>query len=369
MPENRLDIYGTPTTGRFYSPFDLSFDPMESLALFNFDGDPEYTALEVQQFDDEAKGTGTAALMWRTDGKVDFYMTPGLTLNRETTNVGKGVGEWITQNFDSRLEMSPSGVNARTELTLKDGRSLRFQTVESRRRATRPVTMLAPLGTDIEQPTFFPIFRMHDIDLVQRAHAEIDWRLGDRVPIPIKLPMPMPFNGKMVYFVRYCPDPMIGLLNTSYDGLLAAVDTGESAMVSHRHMSYHLTNNGGHREIRRASTRSAKHELYLDLSPALPEVTSLRPGVEASGRFGVGVDDVEGIIRGMYQVRRVGDEIRLALQPTENWSPHGGPLVKLTFLFFPPVFRTWVKTFRWTASVTLQPDSAPHMSSRWSRVE
>ncbi len=369
MTDSEADIYGSAPAGRFYSPFDIVFDPMESLAIFDFEGDPEYTSLEVQRFDDRVKGTGAAALMWRLDGKVDFYMPPGLSLSREATNVGKGVGEWITQDFDCQFAITPRGIDAHTALTLKDGRPLTFRTSESRRRVTRPITMLAPLGTDIEHPTFLPIFRMHEIDLLQRAHAEIDWRLGDTTCSPIKLPMPMPFNGKMVYFVRYCPDPMIGLLNSSFHGTLAALEPVDSPTVKHRHMTYHLANNRGYLEMHRVSARNPKHELYLDLTPALPEIGSLRDGTNVDGRFGVGVDDVEGIVRGAYQVRREGSQVQVTLQPTENWSPQGGPLVKITFLFFPPVFRTWVKTFRWMATITLKPDEAPTMSSHWTRIE
>jgi hypothetical protein len=70
--KNEQNIYGNHPTGSVYSPIDLDFDPMESLALLNFEGNSEYEGLELQLFDDELKGRGAAAIMWRCDKKGDF---------------------------------------------------------------------------------------------------------------------------------------------------------------------------------------------------------------------------------------------------------------------------------------------------------
>ncbi len=66
MSDNDPQIYATPASGRFYSPLDLVFDPMERLALLDFENDPDYKCLELQLFDDDVKGHGAAALMYRT---------------------------------------------------------------------------------------------------------------------------------------------------------------------------------------------------------------------------------------------------------------------------------------------------------------
>jgi hypothetical protein len=369
MYTNDPTIYTAPASGKFYSPLDLAFDPMERLALLNFEDDPDYNCLELQLFDDDVKGKGAAALMYRNDGKLDFYMTTGLCLDRKNAEVGEGVGEWITQDFDYRLEITPRGVDCYAALTLKDGRSLKFRIKENRRRPTRPITILAPLGAGIQRPNFMPLFRMHDIDLVQRAVAQFEWKIGDDARSPINLPMPMPYNGKMVYFVRFCPDPMIGLLNRAYDGPLPALAPDRTSGFLHQGMTYDLIDNEGHYEVRRASTCNPKHEMFIIFSPALPDVACLGNGVELHGRFGVGVDDTADIVAGAYEIRRKGDQIDMAMQPTENWSPRGGWLVKLTLMFFPSIFRTWVKTYRWSAALTLRQDRSPVMRSTWTRTE
>ena len=72
--------YDRPPSERVIVPFELLHDPMERLLIVNFRNDPDYDGIELQVFDDEAKGSGSAVLMYRTDGKLDWYLTPGLTL-------------------------------------------------------------------------------------------------------------------------------------------------------------------------------------------------------------------------------------------------------------------------------------------------
>ncbi len=109
---------------------------------------------------------------------------PGLRLDRKKAEVGAGVGKWIGQDFDYKLEISPRGVDCFAALTLKDGRPLSFRISENRQRPSKPITILAPLGAGIQQPNFLPLFRMHDIDLVQRAAAEFEWKIGDEERAP-----------------------------------------------------------------------------------------------------------------------------------------------------------------------------------------
>jgi hypothetical protein len=210
---------------------------------------------------------------------------------------------------------------------------------------------------------------MHDIDLVQQAGTEFEWWIGDKLRSPISLPVPMPYNGKRVYFVRFCPDPMIGLLNTAHDGPLPMLSPDRMTSFEHNDMTYDLVDNGGHPEIRRISARNPRHEMFLTLSPALPDIASLRDGIELWGCFSVGVDETPEIIAGEYEVRRDGDQVHLAMQPTEKWSPRGGMLVKLTLMFFPSIFRTWVRTYRWSAAISLTAGGqAATMRSAWANT-
>jgi hypothetical protein len=361
-------LYTTVPTGLLYSPINLIIDPMQALFLVNFNDDPAYNGIELQTFDHPDKGQGAAAILWRRDGKVDFYMTPEVQLDRERVEVGGGIGEWITQDYRFWLDRSPQGVNAFVDLRLKDDRPVRMHVQEQRRNPGQPLTILAPAGESIAHPHFFPMFRLHDIDLVRQARTAVTLRIGEHERTPLRLPIPMPHNLSRVYFVRYCFDPLIGLLNPQYEGPLSPLEAEVSGTYQHDHMHYELEDNAGHLEIRRAATRGVRHELFVTFKPSLPDVVALRDGAAAQGRFGVGVDAEAGIVRGAYSVRRHGRQVHLEMQPTEDWYPRGSLRAKLTLMFFPRVFRTWVKTYRWSATIDLAA-SEPQMHSAWSRTE
>ncbi|MBN1656809.1 MAG: hypothetical protein JXA93_00330 [Anaerolineae bacterium] len=361
------DLYGAPA-GALYSPISLVHDPMESLFLANFGDDYDYHGLELQIFDHSEKGRGAALLMWHRDGPVDFYMTPGVRLQRERVEVGGGVGEWRTQDFPYRLAFTEHGVEAHVEIVLHDGRNVFLHVREHKRRAGKGLTMLAPAGESIERPRFLPVFRLHQIDLVRRAGTEVVFTLGGEERKPLRLPIPMPYSGRRVYFMRACPDPLIGLVNPAHDGPLAAMYPEAAGEFEQGGMVYLLAERGGHLEIARAVVRTPRHELWMELSPPLPDMAALRDGAAIAGRFGIGVDADAGIVRGVYQVRRQGDRVHAEMAPTEKWKPRGSLLARLTFRFFPPVFRTWPRTYHWQAEIDLAGEEGAWMTSGWTRT-
>jgi len=337
---NELSIYQSAGKSSFFSPFDITVDPMEALFLNIFADGVDYDGLELQLFDDEEKGRGLAVLMYRTDGKLDFYMTPGLHLNHERAEVGAGVGDWITKEFSSKLLRTTRGVEAEVSLTLKDGRPLYMFVKEQRAKRGHGLTILAPLGSAIEQPIFFPAFLMFDIDLVRQRNTEVEFRIGGTTYPPIKLPMPMPYNRARVYFMRYCMDPLIGLINQVVDGPLPKLNPGNATSCEYEHMQYELLHNAGHVEICKVSALAKERELYLAFDPPLPDLACLAEGIQVNGRFELGVDEIADIVVGHYGVSHQNTKIDLVMQPTEDWRPRGSLLERLTLRFFPPVFRT-----------------------------
>ncbi|GAB4435858.1 MAG: hypothetical protein Kow00120_02840 [Anaerolineae bacterium] len=366
---HQADLYATPESDAFVSPIRLEIDAMERMFLYNFEGDDEYNGLELQLFDHPSKGQGAAALMWRTDETVDFYMTPGLRLDRDKVEVGAGVGEWITQDFDYRCEITPRGLDCAVALTLKDGRPVRLVVRENRRRPGKALNILAPMGTGIRAPRFFPFFWLIGIDLVRVSGTEARLQIGETTYPPIRLPVPMPHSGAFAYFVRCCADPLLVLVNRAYAGPLRAVTPDTATGFAHEGMTYDLTLRDGHYEIARASVRNAAHEASIRFAPPLPDLLDLKDGAATRGRFALGVDAVTDIVRGAYEVQRAGQEVRVRLYPTENWKPRGTIRQRLTLWFFPPVFRTWPKTYEWSAKLDLSgADGSVMMSSGWRRT-
>jgi hypothetical protein len=58
---------------QFILPFKVVMQPMKSLLVATFKGDPEFASLEPQVFDDPINGKGMRCLRYRHDGRVDVY--------------------------------------------------------------------------------------------------------------------------------------------------------------------------------------------------------------------------------------------------------------------------------------------------------
>jgi hypothetical protein len=355
--------YQRPPANRVIVPFELFHDPMERLLIVNFKGHAQYNGIELQVFADETKGRGLAVLMYRTDGKLDWYLTPGLTLDQEAAAVGAGLGEWVVQDIPHRLEISQQGVDAAVRFTLHDGREVELVLTEHRRNPGRHIDLLAPLGVGIERPTFLPCFVMFGLDLVRRGGTDVTLRIDGAKRELEQIPVPIPYSGRFSYLARYSNDPFIVRINPATDGPARMVDPSVGG-TGGEHLTF--VEREGHAELERLSVSAAGHEAWCQLDPALPDLEALANGARSEGRFAIGTDDLE-MIAGELSVGREGDEVRLVMQPNEPWRPPGGPLVWLTLRMFPSFFRTWTTTYRWEATVSLAGEAS--IRSSWSRTE
>jgi hypothetical protein len=354
--------YHGPPSEQYVMPFRLEHDPMERLMVANLDDDPDFTGIELQAYDDAVKGRGMAVLLYRVDEKTDWYLTPGLELDRQAADVGAGVGEWTEQAFDNRFEITAAGVDTRVELTLVDGRSLELEVAEHHGARGQGIDLLAPIGVGIREPRFFPLFLMHGMELVPRHETDARVRIGGVERSIERIPVPVPHTGHRSYLMRYCDDPLIVRVNPALDG-------GPLLMTPTPHVSdgdvcYRFQERDGHPELRRMSLAAGTHEVWFSFEPEFPDLLALAEGAHLEGEFHIGVDDA-AVVGGAYEVRQDHGLVSLALQPTEEWHPHGGPLEWLTVRMFPSFFRTWPTTYRWTADLELE---SLKLAARWERV-
>jgi hypothetical protein len=76
-------------------PFDLQVWTIDRMLNLEITDDPHNEGLELKVFDDPAHGRGMAVLLRRrSDGHIDTYRQPGLTLDPEIAQVGGELGEW-----------------------------------------------------------------------------------------------------------------------------------------------------------------------------------------------------------------------------------------------------------------------------------
>jgi hypothetical protein len=362
-------IYDRPATGRFYAPVNISIDPMEKLALVNLakGADPYYDGFELQTFDHETKGTGALFIAYRLDGLVDVYYHPTLTLDKTMFAVGAGLGEWVEADFAHRLAVTEAGLDLYARLT--DARGCEIEiTVKETKSKGKSFDLLAPLGSSIETPRFFPFFYLRKFDLVRRGGTKVSITIDGKPKKAAAIPMPLLHTRSFVYFARYSPAPIIGRWNMPAE-TLKPLAPGRAGIFKDGDTIYTLEDNDGHHEIAHIASAVQGHKISLNFTPPIPNIAALRDGAWVEGCFSAGVDEHRDVLGGDYRIRREDDRVHVYMHPTEDWKPKVRPLLRLTLKFFPPVFWTWPKDYEWSASIDLSShgDELP-IKARWNRI-
>ena len=333
-------------------PFTLVVEPLARLLNCELVDDPVYEGLELQWFDDAQHGTGMLVLLSRrADRRVDVYADPELTVDPSRFAIGAGLGSWTATGFEvGHLVVADDGVEAEVRFRDREGRLIeaRFNDRDGRRR--RRGTLLAPVGSGIDEPLSLLLVHLHGFDLLRRggpvsAEVRIDGRSAAFGALP----------GRAVHrreLVKYAGPVDVITLNEARDGALPILEAGSVRLVD-----------GGVASI---VAGQGAHRVRLEFRPAFPDVAALADGEAAAGSWRVCPEAVPPLTGGTWRAVRHGDEVQIGLEVTERWRPGRLPALMELVTRVVPVFRRWPTSYRWRATVTL--GEAPTMVSRWERT-
>jgi hypothetical protein len=382
-PPHRTSIYesslaaGAPVV----SPFHLEIQPMHSLLLVNFEGDPDriYRGLEPQAFDDEVHGRGLLVIGWRVDGRVDVFHDPALRLDPDTYGIaGKGLHVMAPRDLaNAHLHLGPAGAQANFDFPDLEGRRVRLVVRETDTRPRRPFALLAPMGTDAADPPALPLVYVKDFYFVRHAGSEIriefDGRPHDSDAIPLVL------DGTRMTFVRYSTRPFIVTWNPTVNARAEVLAAGaqtvpDMSVLDANGVRYELTSNGPFREIRRMSRRKGGQEVTVDFTPPIPHLLAMRDGADVSGAFRIATEPPAGLVTGTWRSVRQGRRLHLEATPSGGWTPGEAPPMARVLFRMIYMFRTWPATYSWTATLPLpEPGtdvgSSLPLESAWERIE
>src|SRR5215218_4696689 len=291
---------GTPS--QLLCPFDLHMWAVDRMLNFEITDDPHYQGLELQVFDDPAHGRGMAVLLRRRDdGRLDIYRQPGLTLEAEMAQVGGELGEWREAPIDpARFELSPDGIDLDICFTDVAGRPIQVRIDDRNRRRRRRGTMLAPVGSVIEDPTSLSLFVMGACDLARRSGRAFDVRIDGRPVATGRLPVDWLHRRRLV---KYTADPTAVVCNQAHEGPVATVDPRAPGDVEVDPRS------GGIAALR---AHNGGHRARLELAPAL-HVAHLRPRQSIEGTWQLGIDSDPAVVGGFWAAERRQDVVELVL--------------------------------------------------------
>ena len=343
---------------------------MERLLLINFEKDPDsvYIGFEPQYFDDAVNGTGLLVIAWRTDGKIEVYHQPGLSLDPGKYDIaGKGLAHMVECLMQpAAFEVNDQGVQANIGFQDLAGREICIQIAERNPKRRKPFGLLAPMGQAAESPSAMPMVILHDFYFVRKRHTDITVKIAGRAHTVDELPVPMDFTK--MYFCRYSPDPFIVTFNTAFDGGLTTLQIRDDGTAALGDMRYELAEGATGAEIKALSRKGTRHTIRMELSPALPNMLHLPDGTGFKGAFRIFGHPSTGSVSGHYELEKKGSDTRIELIPSGGWKP---VIPKLSIFFMFTVikmFKHWPKTYRWMAVLREEAGGQLTMRSGWARI-
>jgi hypothetical protein len=346
-----------------WSPFDLQVGTIPRFLNGEFADHPVYDSFEVQHHHDPDRGTGMLVfLSRRADRLVDYYVAPGLRIDRGTFELGAGTHSWNETVFDRAvLEVHPDGVTADVRFRDTSGRSIEVQVDDRDGRVRRRAELLlAPVSAGIDHPSSLLLVLLHNFDLVRDRGAGGVIRIDDEELDIGTLPGQRWHRRRLL---KYAAPLTVATLNRTTDGPLllaseAAAVVGSGAAVG---------------SIASLAAADGGRIVRLELRPALPDLAALEAGGSTAGRWriltegtGSGTTDTHVLTGGTWSAHRQGQTVELALEVTRRWEPGPLPAVERLVTTVVPTFRRWPTTYRWSATVRL--GERPTMRSRWQRT-
>jgi D-alanyl-D-alanine carboxypeptidase len=364
--KNTNNIYSRKSDGLFYSPFNLSIDKMEHLILFNFEKNPDkyYNTFELQKASDKTGLNCFLVIAYRNDGGADVYHQSGYPLASQDCLLNDA-------NFTiSPLEGAKFQVdNERMDVffAFKDryDREISVKATENRKPHKKPFFLFAPIGTLPKQPKTFPAYSLYGMSFAKRKHTDIEIRIENVIHQPDRFPLPV--DSAKNYFTRYSEDTFNVDWNKNFEGQLQPLYPGEGDRTKQGDVIYELADNGGHREIKGMSATNNKHQIHIDFSPPVPDISCLRDDLNIKGAFAITTDGSAGSIRGQYQVKSRGHVTEMSIHPNKGWIPNEKRLILKLMFMIVKVFKEWPKSYLWHARIVSGASNHPVMKSGWKK--
>jgi hypothetical protein len=350
---NDKSIYNT-SQGSFVYPmiaFGGKHQNIARFCLIDFKGDTIYKCLELQEIMQE-NGMQYVILAYRYDKEIDIYYTKGFSGSEDDY---KSLLNKVTMKELDSIQVSfkvmDNGADINVTFRDKENRTVEFGIKENKKEDDH-FSLIAPIGNVSEEPDKFPIVFLKKVVMVRQEGTEIFVRINGQDMMPIKL-VPL-CNFKKCYLARYTYSVITKELNCDYKGELKPVEINDNKEEVHINNNTYLINmNNGHPEIRSVEATENSSAMRINFSPPIPDIASLKDDTNINGYFSLSVDEVKGIMGGIYNVKKIGDSINIGMNPKKGWQPIPGKL--------------WLKTYSWSCQIDNIND-VYHMKSKWMRI-
>ncbi|HSI74862.1 MAG TPA: hypothetical protein VK957_03155 [Lunatimonas sp.] len=360
----------TPQITHLLSPFSIDIEPMSRLLLVNFEKDPDtvYVGFEPQVFDDAVHGKGHLVIGWRTDGKVDVYHEPSLTLNPDKYDiVGKGLENLVECEFEEAFfEIDKAGVQANYIFNDLQNRKVSIKISEKNSKKRKPFGLLAPMGSAAEKPSAMPLVMLRDFYFVRSSQTDFKVSIDTIQHQPDRLPIPIDWTS--MYFARYSPKPLIARLNPDVDGVISPIEVGQGIKtLKQGDYTFDFSWKNDRIAIQKISRVNDVHPVSITFEGAFTDIESLATNSAKRGKFTIEADPSIGTLPGNYSVENTNDAIKIEMR-FEGWKPRPSKLSLYLIYALAGVFKKWPATYVWTAFINKSGDGNYTMNSKWKRI-
>ncbi|PRR81845.1 hypothetical protein [Clostridium vincentii] len=323
---------------------------VQNLCLVDFKGDEHYSGIELQQVFRNNKLQYVALVSNLDLSHVDVYSLPETNIvNEDYCKMFNSLAVYPCESLKANLKYGYKGLNASLSFIDKLGRHIEYD-IKENTNILNNFGLIAPVGSGIKDPKFFPMVYLKDFNMVKQKGTEISIRIDNRKLEPKKLPLLC--DLERVYLLRYSFNNLIREWNHNFNGVLEPVPI-ESSEVLANNCTYLLDKNEDYYEVRCVKNIVGSKIMSINFNPALPDIKALKDEIKLNGNFYLNADNKVGILSGNYSIERQADKIKITFTPKKAWQPMPGKL--------------WVSTYKWTGEISFKEDHAI-MNSQWHRT-
>lgn len=351
-------LSGKTNSNKIVLPIQLAVDPMERLIVVSFKGDSEFEMFEPQMFYDPINGKGLRIIRYRKDKRVDVYWQPGVFVDRNSFNLGAGLGDFAeTEMSPSCFEFTGFGVNVEIAFTDIQGRKVELFIRENSSNINRS-PFLAPVGKDIDDPKQFFLAYMHGFDFVKKTGTFFHAEIGGRLLVPSSFPIIR--NFKRVFFIRYSTHPVTGIMNPPMVKPIE-FDLDSPGCKSTNGMNVYVNESN---RVEKMCAGDGIERVEMRFSPAFPSLLDLCNDEIVSGHWTFSISD-DSITGGKYCLLRKGEKVKVEFDVTQHWKPSKLPFGFKMLTIIIRSFCKWPSTYTWKGTVMLGDELS--LEGEWKR--
>lgn len=350
-------------------PFRNKLCPMRRLALINFEKEPDelYGGLELQYLEGEPYGTGWRVLAYRKDGYVDVYDSKTLAYQPEdkVEVAGKGRNGYKHTEIDHVVfNFGEHGIEIGFRFFDIQNREIKVLLKENSKRKTKPMNLLAPIGSGTEQPMYLPIFFLYQFDFLRKGKSKAEVTInGNKIKLD-KFPFPSPKEAQWRYYTRYSMDSQIAEFADAYEGIVPAASLNENLCAELNNITYSFQRQEDGLGMKEIIYPDPVHSLKVCFEPAIPEIKPDMKKKECKGMFYIRPETRMGVISGEYEMHAEEEDLYITMVPSGGWDAVPNSLLTRMIFNKKMLFHLWPMSYCYKQRIHL---TTMETTSCWKR--